>query len=53
MVEALMRVAPPRETQPAKGVASPIREARFCYDHLAGVTASGAAKFKALGMRLR
>lgn len=43
LVEALMRVAPPR-TRPATAALAapePIRHARFCYDHLAGSLGTG------------
>jgi DNA-binding transcriptional ArsR family regulator len=40
LVESLMRVAPPRPAPPAKA-REPIRDARFCYDHLAGSLGTG------------
>ena len=36
VVESLMRVAPPRKSLAASATREPIRQARFCYDHLAG-----------------
>ena len=36
LVESLMRVAPPRKSLAASATREPIRQARFCYDHLAG-----------------
>lgn len=41
LVESLMRVAPPRKSQPAAKAGDPIRAARFCYDHLAGSLGTG------------
>ncbi len=41
LVESLMRVAPPRKSQPASSSAEPIRHARYCYDHLAGSLGTG------------
>lgn len=35
LVESLMRVAPRRQSEPVQA-AEPIRQARYCYDHLAG-----------------
>lgn len=40
LVETLMRVAPRRQTEPAHA-AEPIRQARYCYDHLAGSLGTG------------
>ncbi len=40
LVESLMRVAPKRQPEPAQA-AEPIRQARFCYDHLAGSLGTG------------
>lgn len=40
LVESLMRVAPRRLPVPAHA-AKPIRQARFCYDHLAGSLGTG------------
>lgn len=40
LVETLMRVAPRRQTVPAHA-AEPIRQARYCYDHLAGSLGTG------------
>ncbi|GAB3479880.1 ArsR/SmtB family transcription factor [Polaromonas eurypsychrophila] len=40
LVESLMRVAPRRQPEPAQA-AEPIRQARFCYDHLAGSLGTG------------
>ncbi|MGQ2978354.1 MAG: ArsR/SmtB family transcription factor [Polaromonas sp.] len=39
LVESLMRVAPRRQPEPAH--AEPIRQARYCYDHLAGSLGTG------------
>jgi DNA-binding transcriptional ArsR family regulator len=40
LVESLMRVAPRRAAEPAHA-AEPIRQARYCYDHLAGSLGTG------------
>jgi DNA-binding transcriptional ArsR family regulator len=40
LVESLMRVAPRRRTEPVQA-AEPIRQARYCYDHLAGSLGTG------------
>eukprot|EP01035_Chromulina_nebulosa_P048327 gene48327-65560_t len=40
LVESLMRVAPRRQPEPAPA-AQPIRQARYCYDHLAGSLGTG------------
>ncbi len=40
LVEALMRVAPPRQ-RAAAPADEPIRQARYCYDHLAGSLGTG------------
>ncbi|MDP3309825.1 MAG: helix-turn-helix transcriptional regulator, partial [Polaromonas sp.] len=40
LVESLMRVAPPREPEPAHAP-EPLRQARYCYDHLAGSLGTG------------
>jgi DNA-binding transcriptional ArsR family regulator len=40
LVESLMRVAPARKPGPAQ-TAQPIRQARYCYDHLAGGLGTG------------
>lgn len=40
LVESLMRVAPRRQPEPAPA-AEPIRQARYCYDHLAGSLGTG------------
>lgn len=40
LVESLMRVAPRRQPEPAQTV-EPIRQARYCYDHLAGSLGTG------------
>jgi DNA-binding transcriptional ArsR family regulator len=41
LVETLMCLAPRRSTQPAAKADEPIRQARFCYDHLAGGLGTG------------
>lgn len=41
LVESLMRIAPPRKAQTAERAQEPIRQARFCYDHLAGSLGTG------------
>ena len=41
LVETLMRVAPQRATPARPAAAEPIRQARFCYDHLAGSLGTG------------
>lgn len=41
LVEALMRVAPPRQRATAVPADQPIRQARYCYDHLAGSLGTG------------
>ncbi len=40
LVESLMRVAPRHQPEPAQTV-EPIRQARYCYDHLAGSLGTG------------
>ncbi|MDO9359424.1 MAG: winged helix-turn-helix domain-containing protein [Polaromonas sp.] len=40
LIESLMRIAPRRQPQPV-AAAEPIRQARFCYDHLAGSLGTG------------
>lgn len=40
LVESLMRVAPRRQPEPDQA-AEPIRQARYCYDHLAGSLGTG------------
>ncbi|TAM39998.1 MAG: transcriptional regulator [Burkholderiaceae bacterium] len=41
LVETLMRVAPPRTTSAQPATPEPIRQARYCYDHLAGSLGTG------------
>jgi DNA-binding transcriptional ArsR family regulator len=41
LIETLMRVAPQRKTQARSLVNEPIRQARYCYDHLAGSLGTG------------
>ena len=41
LVETLMRVAPQRATPAQPANAQPIRQARYCYDHLAGTLGTG------------
>ena len=41
MVESLMRVAPRRAAASAAPAPDPMRQARFCYDHLAGGLGTG------------
>lgn len=41
LVETLMRVAPQRKTQARASATEPIRQARYCYDHLAGGLGTG------------
>lgn len=41
LVESLMRVAPKRKSDKSPAVHEPIRQARFCYDHLAGSLGTG------------
>jgi DNA-binding PadR family transcriptional regulator len=41
LIETLMRVAPQRKTQARPLVDEPIRQARYCYDHLAGSLGTG------------
>ncbi|MGH6625172.1 MAG: ArsR/SmtB family transcription factor [Burkholderiaceae bacterium] len=41
LVEMLMRVAPRRQAEPHAKADEPIRQARYCYDHLAGSLGTG------------
>ena len=41
LVESLMRVAPKRKSVQSPALLEPIRQARFCYDHLAGSLGTG------------
>ena len=41
LIETLMRVAPQRKAQARAAVIDPIRQARYCYDHLAGSLGTG------------
>ncbi len=41
LVETLMRVAPQRTTSARTAAPEPIRQARYCYDHLAGSLGTG------------
>jgi DNA-binding transcriptional ArsR family regulator len=41
LIETLMRVAPQRKAHARAGATEPIRQARYCYDHLAGSLGTG------------